>query len=131
MGYKDALLMDDEIAVTTATVYSDVIDQLAAGDAYKSCWAVARVHTAFADSGTSLTVKLQTSATEVFTTAIDLVAGPTVLKADLMTAGTVLLKVRIPQGALRYLRFALVNSGTLATGTVDVAIMEDIDVPVS
>jgi len=132
MGYKDALLMDDGIAVTTTAVYSDVIDQLAASDAYESCWLVVRTDVAFADSGTSLTASLETSDTEIFTSATTLVVGPAVLKATLMLdAGQVLLKVRIPIGALRYLRVKLTNSGTLATGTVAVAIMKDIDVPLA
>lgn len=122
--FKDALLSDDAISVTDATVYSDVIDQGAAGDAYVGAWLKAIVATAFTTGGTSLTVKLQTAVDEAFSSAIDLVVGPAVIVAELV-AGKDLLKVRMPVGTLRYLRFALVNSGTLVAGAVDCMIVAD------
>jgi hypothetical protein len=122
--FKDKLLSDDEIAVTSAEVYSDVIDQGAAGDAYVGAWLKAIVHTAFTTGGTSLTVKLQTAVAENFASPIDLVVGPAVIVAELI-AGKDLLKVRMPVGSKRYLRFALTNSGTLVAGTVDCMIVAD------
>ena len=94
----------DAQTTTTSVASTDIVDTLAAGDAYVGDWFVARVDTAYtAGAGAPLTdFQLQTSTTEAFTAVITLAQSSGYLVASL-TAGKI-WAVRIPLGAKRYLR---------------------------
>lgn len=104
MILDDLAVFADAQTTTTNSASTDVVDTLAAGDAYVGDWFVARVDTAFvAGAGAPLTdFQLQTSTTEAFTAVITLAQSSGYLVASL-TAGK-FWAVRIPLGAKRYLR---------------------------
>ncbi len=91
---------------TTSVAHTDIIDTLAAGDSYQGAWFYFQVTTAFAalNGAPTLTVQLQTSSDAFLGVGNDvtLVQSAAFVVADL-TAGKI-FKVRIPQGAKRYLR---------------------------
>jgi multidrug efflux pump subunit AcrA (membrane-fusion protein) len=105
--FLDALAQFASAQTTTTSVaHTDVIDTLAAGDAYVGCWFVFQVSTAFAAlNGTpTLNVQLQTSSDEFLGVGNDttLVQSAAFTPTQL-TAGKV-WAVRIPVNAKRYLR---------------------------
>jgi hypothetical protein len=119
-------------AATDATGAStNVIDLTKAGDAVKDSdlYAVVRVGTALASSGLGATLKiaLQTAITEAFSTPIELVAVS--IAEALLTANTIVFKVKVPPGVKQYLRFYYTESGEAFTaGTIDAFLTPDVNI---
>ena len=132
------LLLAEDVTNTMSLASTSTIDTVAAGDSYEGAWFVVQVSTSFtAGLGAPTTIfQLQTSATEAFGTSVDvtLIATGATLVAGL-PAGT-FFKVRIPPGALRYIRaFKLVSnyaSTTIALGACGYSmfITKDVTIPV-
>lgn len=116
----------DALAVTdTDKASTNLIDLGAAGDAHTELFLVIRVGTAFA-GGTSINFSLQTATDEAFTSPVTLIASGAILTAAL-TANTIVWKVRVPRGALRYLRIWHDVTGTMSAGTLEEFLTPDID----
>lgn len=119
-------------AATDATGAStNVIDLTKAGDAVKDSdlYAVVRVGTALSSSGTGATLKiaLQTAITEAFSVPIELVAVS--IAEALLTANTIVFKVKVPPGVKQYLRFYYTESGEAFTaGTIDAFLTPDVNI---
>lgn len=120
--YKDALAtFASAQSTTTSVAHTDVIDTLAAGQAYVGDWFVFQVSTAFTATETSgqptVEVQLQTSDNESFanggTSTYTMVQSATFVASQL-SAGK-MWAVRIPNNALRYLR--AYNKVTSTAGT--------------
>ena len=130
-----ALLSDDQ-TTTTSVASTDLINTVAAGDSYEGAWFYVQVSTAFTATGAPTTqFELQTSATEAFTVTATLCQTSAYLVADL-TAGKQ-FKMRIPPGALRYIR-GYKKVTNYATGTIvlsacgyTMAIVKDVGIPVA
>jgi len=104
-------------AVTSSAASTYYIDGRAAGEALNNdIYLIVEVGTEFT-GGTSLEIALQTSADSSFSSYTTLYDSGVILLAKL-TANTVLVKVPIPIGLLRYLRVYYTVSGTMTAGTV-------------
>lgn len=75
--------------------------------------------------GTSVVIKLQTSDTENFSEAMDLLTTPSIKLAD-MGAGTMIYSGRMPLGCKRYLRAQVVAAGTFSAGSVRCFLTDDL-----
>ena len=118
-------------AATDATGAStNVLDLGKAGDAVgKELYAVVRVGTALSSSGKGATMKiaLQTAITEAFSAPIEL-ASVSIAEA-LLTANTIVFKLKIPPGIKQYLRFYYTESGEAFTaGTIDAFLTPDVNI---
>lgn len=91
----------------TTAAYSDIVVNGAGGAAYEAPFLVMEV-TGAATAGGNLTVVLQTSATEAFSTAIDKAtfAVPSGSKGRVIAA-------RLPVGLKKYLRLKLTGSASI------------------
>ena len=104
-------------AVTSSAASTYYIDGRAAGEALDTnLYLIVEVGTAFV-GGTSLEIALQTATDSSFASPVTLYDSGAILLASL-TANTVLVKVPIPIGLLRYLRVYYTVSGTMTAGTV-------------
>jgi hypothetical protein len=126
----------DAQSTTTSAASTDVVDTLAAGDAYEGAWFVVRVDTAFTATGAPTTVfQLQTATNEGFTTGAATLAQSDAYLVASLTAGK-FWAVRIPRGAKRYLRGykSITNynaaSIVLASCVYDMFITKDIDLEI-
>lgn len=108
----------------------DIVDLVKAGDAYDDAWFVLRIDTAF-EGGTSVVLSLQTSAAENFATSTDLISKTVTVASDPVTAGTVLVKQKLPPGKLRYLRVYGNVTGTFTGGKIDAFITPDVRLTLS
>jgi len=120
---KQQMFSEDQ-AVTASAASTNVID-LGSADAGRSSLEVfARVSEAF-NNLTSLGVKLQTATDATFTTPVDLPAQETDLLAAL-TLNKEILKAKMPQGCLRYVRLYFTVTGTApTTGKITAGIILD------
>lgn len=115
------------LQVVTATADStNIIDHRAKGYAYESLWLRVRVDTAFA-GGTSLAVSLVTADDSSFSTnAITFPVLAATVTASL-TADTVLVQQRLPQGMRRYSKVVYTVVGTMTGGgSLDAELVTDI-----
>jgi len=115
-------------AVTTGTEISTktYADHGAEGNAYRDdLFIFVRVDAAFT-VGTSLVVNFQTCAENTFSSPTTLFSTGAIAEADL-TADTVIVKVRVPLGLLRFSRFQYVTVGTHSTGTIDAQLVADVE----
>ena len=123
------LLMSNEQAVTASAASTDVIDTLAAGNAISPgarFRALTKVAATDASSDATLTVELQTSVDEAFTSPISLFSTGALAFASFSPAKTVLADLVIPKGVKRYLRaYYTVASGPLTAGKFDAEIVLD------
>lgn len=105
----------DAQAVTGGAPSTNTIDHGVAGETIGNELYL-HVHTDAEDFATlvGLTVSLQTSDTEGFIAATTLWTSPQILAADL-TANTLLARVRVPAGRLRYTRMSYAVAGSNAT----------------
>lgn len=105
--FLDKLLqMADAASSTVTAAFTDVVPLSARSDANKDAWFVVSAPTAWTESGTNTVIfSLQTADTEDFSGASPetLVATGSIDVADI-SAGKVLMKVRIPVGVKKYLR---------------------------
>lgn len=118
---------------TVSAASTNVVDTVAAGDAYVGAWFVTRVDTAFttATAVPTFTFQLQTAATEDFSgaTPLTLVQSAAYLASQL-TAGKY-WAARIPPGVKRYLRgYKVVSTNTganyVTAAVYDMFIVQDI-----
>jgi len=127
--YIDALTrFSSSQAVTVSAASTNVLDGVAAGNAYDSApWFVARVAAAFA-GGTSLTIAIQTAADEAFQSPVTLFSSGALLLASL-TASTEVVKVRFPLGAQEFVRVYYTVDTAMTAGTIDAFLAADVYVP--
>lgn len=114
-------------AVTATAVSTNIIDQLAAGQAVgNEAWLSIRVGTAATAAGAAtVNFQIQTATDSAFTTPIVLFDSGSIAKTAL-TLNTEVVKVRIPVGAKQYLRVNyVVATGPLTAGTFDANIVAD------
>lgn len=130
MIIDNLLVLGDAQVVTASAATTNVVDQLAAGDAI-SRGAVVQflIDTTCAATGgaSNVTFALQTATDEAFTTPVTLASSAAIAKASL-TAGAVPFQAVIPPGALRYLRgYYTVDTNNLTSGKIDCRIVLDQD----
>lgn len=135
MFLDNSLLLADGVTTTTSAASTNVIDQLAKGDAVDGCWFLFSVPTAWTQVGTNtVKVELQTSNAEGFggdSSDTTLVASGTLAIATL--AAGYQWKVRIPVGAKRYLRGYVTVTGNSGANAItaakyDMAIVKDVNI---
>lgn len=114
--YSDTV---DADTISASATYSDVIANVGGGDAVDPLFLFIAAPTAI--TGYAVTATLQTSATEAFTTAVDLAAYT--LPKD--TKG-VLVKDKVPYGMLKYSRIKYVGAGTVTGGAILSALTETV-----
>lgn len=119
-------ILSDAQAVTT-DADSNVLDLAAAGDAVKQMWLVVSVPvTVTADGAATVTFALKTSADEAFSSPTTLFTSAAIGKASL-AQGAVPVKMRIPQGLLRYLKVSYtIGTGPLTAGKFDAYLAEGV-----
>ena len=117
-------LFSDNQSITTGTILSTNVVRFGTSDiSYLPL--LIQVVSAFSDL-TSLEVKVETSATSAFSTAVEL-ASSTLLKADLVN-GAVFPIANIPKGNLGYIRLKYVVTGTTeTTGKITAGIVAGLD----
>ena len=128
------LLLADAQESTVSVASTSHIDTIAAGDANVGDWFVVRVGTAFVAGAGAPTAQfqLQTDDASDFDGGTTLAASSAFLAAAL-TVNTIVYKIRIAPGTLRYLRgYMVVDSGLEAkrfsAGTFDMFIVKDADI---
>ena len=128
MIIDNSLVFSDAQAITESAAGTNYVNQGAAGDAYDAPWLVVKVNTAFTsdDSGT-VTVKLQTDSDSGFATELKNLFVSDTFDVDDLTAGAVLVKVRIPVGVLQYLRVYYTVENTFTAGAVDAFMAVDVN----
>jgi hypothetical protein len=112
-------------AVTVTADSTNIIDQIAKGDAYESLWLRARVETAFA-GGTSLAISLVTADDVGFTTNVTAFPVLAATVTASLTGDTVLVQQRLPQGMRRYSKMVYTVVGTMTAGTINAQLVTDI-----
>ena len=118
------LSLADTVTVTTSAASTNYIDTQAAGNNYRDCFFVAMVEsTAFAikNGAPSVNFELQTSDNVNFTgasTSTFTLCAVTGLLGAALTASTIVARIPIPMGALRYLR-GYYNVTNYSAGSID------------
>lgn len=127
---RDKLLeLSSAQAVTVSAASTNVINQGAAGNAIgHELYCVVRVATAATAAGAAtVNFKLQTATDEAFTSPVDLFDSGAIAKTAL-TANAEPVKVKIPLGALKYLRgYYTVSTGPLTAGAFDMYFTPTVD----
>lgn len=126
MFIDNNLILADGQSLTVSGASTNYIDTLAAGDAYMDIWFIVLIKTAVANC-TSIAFDLRTDSSSSFGTDKVLFSTGAILVASL-TANSYQAKVRIPQGAKRYLRgyATIVGGGATMTGSWDMKFVEDV-----
>lgn len=119
-------------AVTDSAASTNYIDQGAAGDAlYNELFAVCRVDTTCTSAASSATVvvKIETCAEPTFSAPTVLLTSPSHgISASDLIAGQVIVKSRLPLGALRYIRgYYTVSTQDFTAGKFDLSFVKDIN----
>lgn len=116
MLLDNTLVFSEEQAITAEAASTNVVDQLAAGDAYQSLFVVADVKEAFA-SATALDVAIETSEDATFEEDVKELAKVHLPVAEL-TLDACIVKMRLPVGCKRYIRLNYIPTGTPSAGKV-------------
>ena len=120
----DRMLDFGQCALKNAGACANVVDTKAPGEALGTeLYLVIKTGEGAPAGGQSLVCKLQTSDTEDFSAAADLVTTPSVALAN-MAANTVLFRGRVPMGAKRYLRVYANATGTFTAGSVEAFLVQ-------
>jgi hypothetical protein len=129
--YLDDLLKLADAQESTATVAStSYIDTLAKGDSYEGAWLYIRIDTAVDSAGGAGTVNfaLETDSDSGFATNLKTLVSTGVIAEATLIKGYE-AKVRIPPGALRYLRgYVTIAGEALTAGKWDMYIVKDVDI---
>jgi hypothetical protein len=115
MSYLDRMnLFSNEQAITATAASTDVVDLGSSRDvgAGEPLYVLVQVTQSF-DALTSLTIALQTSATENFASPVQLTARTVALAG--LTAGATFSVGPVPGGTLRYVRLYYTVTGTTPT----------------
>ena len=121
------LFLDQKAASTygTTAAYSDnVVANTGGGNAYEAPWLVVMV-TGAATAGGNLTITLQTSDAEAFS------SGVVDLFAQTVATGSIgeVIAVRVPVGAKKYFRLKLQGSASITgTGKITAGLVADADI---
>lgn len=124
-------MFSDDQAVTVTAPSTNIMDQLAAGNAVgREVTLDVRVKTTFTAGGSAtMTIALETDNNASFSSAVVLWQATTVAVAAL-TAGKK-WRVKVPIGAERYLRMNYtVATGPMTAGAIDAALVQDADVTI-
>jgi len=124
------LIFSDAQAETTVAPHAskNIVDLTTAGDALDSLWLVVAVQTTVTSEGNAtVTFALQTDSDSAFGSAETLLATAAIAKASL-TAGTQVIRARIPMGCKRYLRVLYtIGTAVLTAGKFDAYLVSGID----
>jgi hypothetical protein len=117
------LYIADSLDVKATRAYSTTIDQVLAGDAKagSELYLGVQVTTDFTRAAGAIgsTFSLQTHTADDFTSDRTVLwSSGSIAKASL-TAGTVVARVRVPRGALRYLKLVVVNANAADAANID------------
>ena len=108
----------------TTAAYSDVVVNGAGGSAYDQCFLAIAVSEA-ATAGGNITVVLQTSDPEAFSTAVDLAT----YSVPIGSLGDV-VKERLPMNVKKYLRLKLTGSASITgNGKITAGLVLDVNKP--
>jgi len=126
------MIIDKELVLADDTAnYGDTsgaaIDLVKAGGVHDNAWLFVKVGSEVFNTMTSMDIRLQTSTTEVFTVAEELISK-NVLLADMDVINTTIVKVRVPFGVKQYIRLDTTAVGTAnTTGKLWAAIVPDVN----
>jgi len=126
---KELIFSDAQAETTIAVHESDnIIDLTNAGDAIDSLWLVVAVQTTVtSDGNATVAFALQTDSAVNFATADTLLSTAALAKTAL-TAGTQVIRTRIPMGCKRYLRVLYtIGTAALTAGKFDAYLVSGID----
>lgn len=123
------LVLSSAQAVTASAASTNVVDQGTQTDAVAlGLWVEFLVNTVFTSNGATIAFSLQTATDEAFSSPVTLFSTAAVAVASLV-AGYRVARVKVPLGALRFLRgYYTVASGPAAGGKVDTRLVTDVDV---
>lgn len=124
------LLMSSQQAVTVSAASTNVPDQAKAGEAYeKPLWLeIGVTEAATAVGAATVNFVLQTATDEAFTSPVVLFDSGAIAKTAL-TLGAKPVQVRMPVGALQYLRvYYTVGTGPLTAGKFNAYLTPDVKV---
>ena len=133
------LFFADAQTGTSSEASTDIVDTLAKGQSYKGAFLCVRVDTAYAATGAPTNKwQLQTDDDSGFYDAVT-IAESSALLAHQLSAGTYVMKVRIPPSGLkRWLRVYKVKSpdpdygaAIFTAGKWDAFVTQDVDVDIS
>ena len=120
----DRMLDFGQCALKSPGACANVVDTKVPGEALGTeLYLVIKTGAGAPAGGQSLVCKLQTSDTEDFSAATDLVTTPSVALAN-MAANTILFRGRVPMGAKRYLRVYADATGTFTSGSVEAFLVQ-------
>lgn len=128
MIMDDFLKLADGQTITTGATTS-FIDLQARADGNVGDWAVFRIDATVTSSSDTLMVSLQSSASTGFDTSNTLVSATVLFSA--CRADTIIARLRIPPGTMRYLRgYYAVSQKALdvTASTIDCHIVTDVDI---
>ncbi len=124
------LIFSKDQAVTDlgAAVSTNVVDLTKPGDAVDSLWLqVLCTESAVSTGDATVAIALETSDTEVFTSADTLIATAALAKT-VISAGKALLTARLPMGCKRFLRMSYtVGTAALTKGKFTAFLVSSID----
>lgn len=118
------LVLDDANSLTVSKASANIIDTLAAGNAFVPGASFQfLIDTAITSSGAiNVTFDLQTATDSAFTSPVTLSSSGAIARATLL-AGNVPFQGIIPPGCLQYLRAYYTCSNTIQAGKVDCRIL--------
>ena len=115
-----------DIGQVAAAYDSTILDFKKPGGMYDHAWLFLRIDEAVVGSGASVLFELRTS-DDNFSASDVLLFSTGVLGVAALTVDTIIAKIRIPLGVLRYLKMLYTVSGATTTaGTVDAFIVPDV-----
>jgi len=130
MAYRDIETnMSDAQAVTVTADSTNIIDfQDAARDMGpgEPLYLVVQVGETDFAGGTSIAFDFETATDLAFTSPVDKIVIAAIATANL-TAGTEVIKVRLPHGLLRFVRMEYTVVGTFTAGAINAYISKDVD----
>ena len=126
-----SLVLSDAQALTTTAASTNIVDQLAEGQAIEpGTWLYVNVQTAFVIAGapetSTITVQLHGSDNENMLASYTL-ATSAAIEETALTAGASVLKIKLPLGLYRYLRVYYVLGGTASAGNMDAYLCQNVD----
>ena len=121
-----SLLLSDAQAVTTTAASTNVIDTGAEGQAIEpGSWVYVNISTAFTIAGATKTVQAQLQ-TGTSATMADGVTLATSAAVSTVTAGSPIMKLKVPLGLKRYVRLYYTMGGTASAGNIDAFICNNV-----
>jgi len=124
----DLIFSAAQVATDATGASTNVVDLTKAGDAVDALFLVVQIGTACSSAGKGATMKftLQTDSEEAFGSGGDIVLAEKSFAEALLTANTIVWKIKLPPGCKQYLRLYYTESGEAFTaGTINAYLTPD------